>query len=152
MDQRRWNWYPWIGFALCLLAFASYFVLFVKFPVTRDIPWASYLIFSVGVGFLFFGVRRPLNQAAQYRGKIYGPVLAILGLAVLGMFSIAVLHGTKQVPRSAGAPRVGQKAPDFQLNDTNDQPVTLASLLSTPIPGTQSAPKGVLLVFYRGYW
>jgi hypothetical protein len=59
---------------------------------------------------------------------------------------------------------VGQKAPDFTLSDTNGKPVSLSELLSTPINGktmnapvgnaqqAPTSPKGVLLVFYRGYW
>jgi peroxiredoxin len=56
----------------------------------------------------------------------------------------------KQLPASRGAPQVGQKAPDFTLKDTSEKPVALSELLSTPVNG--SKPKGVLLVFYRGYW
>jgi peroxiredoxin len=39
---------------------------------------------------------------------------------------------------------VGQKAPAFALPDTNNRTVALADVLS------QS--RGVVLVFYRGYW
>jgi peroxiredoxin len=48
------------------------------------------------------------------------------------------------VPASAGAPHVGQKAPDFFLMDQNGQPVGLGDLLSNS--------KGALLIFYRGFW
>jgi len=54
------------------------------------------------------------------------------------------------LPRSPGAPQVGQKAPDFTLTDSNNKPVTLAQLLTEPID--DKPPKGVLLTFYRGYW
>jgi peroxiredoxin len=54
------------------------------------------------------------------------------------------------LPASTGAPHVGQKAPTFTLNDPNDSPVTLAQLLTEPI--NNKPPKGVLLIFYRGYW
>jgi peroxiredoxin len=48
--------------------------------------------------------------------------------------------------------QVGQKAPEFVLADANNNPVALSSLLSAAMPGSQAPPKGVLLVFYRGYW
>jgi len=54
------------------------------------------------------------------------------------------------LPASSAAPQVGQKAPDFTLSDTNNKPVTLAQLLVEPI--NNKPPKGVLLIFYRGYW
>ena len=68
---------------------------------------------------------------------------------VYGVFILA-----RQLPPSHGSPRVGQKAPEFTLPDTNGNSVSLQQLLSTPIAAAsgQIAPKGVLLVFYRGYW
>jgi len=49
----------------------------------------------------------------------------------------------REVPASAGTPRLGQKAPDFTLSDQNGKPVALADLLS---------PHGAVLIFYRGHW
>jgi peroxiredoxin len=51
---------------------------------------------------------------------------------------------------STGAPQVGQQAPAFTLIDSNNKPVTLAQLLSERI--NNRPPRGVLLIFYRGYW
>ena len=152
MNQRRWNWYSWAGSLLCLVAFASYFLLFSRFPVTRDVPWVNFLLFGTGVAFLFVGLKRAFGQPQQYRGKIAGPILGTLSLLILGVFCFAVFYQTRQLPASTGAPRVGQKAPEFVLPDTNNNPVTLSSLLSSASADTQARPKGVLLVFYRGYW
>ena len=152
MNQRRWNWYLWAGSLLCLVAFASYFLLFSRFPVTRDVPWVNFLLFGTGVAFLFVGLKRAFGQPQQYRGKIAGPILGTLSLLILGVFCFAVFYQTRQLPASTGAPRVGQKAPEFVLPDTNNNPVTLSSLLSSASADTQARPKGVLLVFYRGYW
>jgi peroxiredoxin len=59
----------------------------------------------------------------------------------------------KQLPSARSAPQVGQKAPEFTLVDTKNTNISLSELLSTPLPGASGgAPKGVLLVFYRGYW
>ena len=44
----------------------------------------------------------------------------------------------------------GKKAPEFSLSDTNGKLVSLSELLTTPVDG--KTPKGVVLVFYRGYW
>jgi hypothetical protein len=152
MNQRRWNWYLWAGSLLCLVAFASYFLLFSRFPVTRDVPWVNFLLFGTGVAFLFVGLKRAFCQPQQYRGKIAGPILGTLSLLIVGVFCFAVFYQTRQLPASTGAPRVGQKAPEFVLPDTNNNPVTLSSLLSSTSADTQARPKGVLLVFYRGYW
>jgi len=152
MSERRRNWHLWIGFLLCLLAIPSYLAVFAKFPVTRDVPWATFLIFAAGLLLLTSGVRRAFGQLQEYRGKIAGPILGVLGLAAAGFFCFGVFYGAKQIPKSAAAPRVGQKAPDFTLTDTANRQVSLASLLTEPLTNLQTPPKGVLLVFYRGYW
>jgi hypothetical protein len=63
---------------------------------------------------------------------------------LVAFFSYEILYVLRQVPASAGAPRVGQKAPDFLLLDQNGRPVGLRDLLSTS--------KGAVLIFYRGFW
>jgi hypothetical protein len=152
MNQRRWNWHLWAGSLLCLVAFGSYFFAFARFPVTRDVPWVNFLLFGTGVAFLFVGLKRAFGQPQQYRGKIAGPILGGLSLLVVGFFCFFVFHQTRQLPASTRAPRVGQKAPEFVLQDTNNQPVSLSSLLSSPMSHSHIPPKGVVLVFYRGYW
>jgi len=152
MNQRRWNWHLWAGFLLCLVTFASYFFVFVRFPVTRDVPWVSFLFFGAGLAFVFVGLKRTFGQPQQYRGKIAGPILGTLCLLVVGFFCFIIFYQTRHLPASTGAPRVGQKAPDFVLPDANNQPVSLSTLLSSPMSHTQTPPKGVVLVFYRGYW
>ena len=140
MNQRRWNWHLWVGFLVCLIGFAS-FPFFARFPVTRDVPWANFLLFAVGGVLSFLGLKRAFGQPQQYRGKIAGPILGTLSLLGLGFFCFIVFYMTKQLPVSSGAPHVGQKAPEFVLTDTNKQPVSLASLLSTPLVGTQMPPR-----------
>lgn len=55
-----------------------------------------------------------------------------------------------QLPESSGAPKVGDKAPDFTLPDAEGRPVQLSGLLA---PAKEGAPGSwVLLIFYRGYW
>ena len=149
--KRRWNWHLYAGFLLCLAAFVSYPFVLAKYPVTRDVPWVNFLLFVVGGLLLVIGLQRAFGQAERYRGKISGPILGALSLLTLGFFCYVVFYMTKLPPPSA-ALRVGQKAPEFVLLDTNNDAVALSSLLSTPMPDSQTPPKGVLLVFYRGYW
>jgi len=49
MSERRFNWPLWSGLVLTLIAFVSYFFIFVKFPVTRDVPWATYILFAAAI-------------------------------------------------------------------------------------------------------
>ena len=58
MKIRGFNWPIWAGFLLTLIAFFSYFFVFVWFPVTRDFPWANLLLFAIAAALLLVGVRR----------------------------------------------------------------------------------------------
>lgn len=141
----------WLGFFLCLFAFLSYIPLFVRFPSTRDMPWPNFLFFALGLIFLYVGLRRAYAKPPVYRGKVIGPILATLSVLALVFFSFTIFSLGKHLPPAAQAPKIGQKAPDFALSDTSGATVTLASLLSTPIANAQPT-KGVVLIFYRGYW
>ena len=150
---RRRNFLPLAGFLTCGIAFLSYPLFFARFPVTRDVPWASWLLFLLGFALLGAGLARAFRQREVYRGRILGPILAVLSIATLGLFLFMTMVYARQLPASAGAPKIGEKAPDFTLPDTQNRPVQLSSLL-----GAQGAQAGgasggwVLLIFYRGYW
>ena len=155
MEKLRWNWPIWLGFLLSLLAVVSYPLFFLRFPITRDVPWANFLLFAISAVFLLVGLKRVFGGTPVSRGKILSPVLTFVSFAVFGLFCFGVFIGSRHLPKSLGAPKVGQKAPEFALRDTHDNLVSLASLLSSPLdPANPSrgTPKQVLLVFYRGYW
>jgi hypothetical protein len=134
----------WAGFAIVVLSLISYFSVFYLFPITRDVPWVNYLLFLTGGALLALGLKRAYGQPERYRGKISGPILSVLSLLIAGSFVVVVLYLSKQLPASAGAPRVGQPAPTFTLTDAYAKQVSLADLLK--------GNRGVLLIFYRGYW
>ena len=155
MEKRKQNWPLWGGFLTAVIAFLSYFLFFFQFPVTRDFPWVNFLLFGLAAVLLAVGLRRAFALPSAYRGKIPGPILATLSAVVLGMFCYTIFIESRNLPSGAGAVKVGQKAPQFSLSDTNENPVSLAALLSLPLGGQSGqphAPRGVLLVFYRGYW
>ena len=93
---------------------------------------------------------RAFVNPQTYGGKIIAPVFAILSAVVFGM-SVWGLHHARDLPPASTAPRVGEKAPDFTLANSNSQATSLSQLLSEPISNS-APPKAVLLVFYRGYW
>lgn len=149
MKIKRINWPLWAGLLMTLVAFVSYFFVFVWFPVTRDFPWANFLLFAVAATLILLGVRRAFAGTPR-KSKVAGVIIATLSVVIFGFFVFATLVMPRWMPAAAGAPKVGQKAPDFTLTDTNGKTVALAELLSTPIKGKPA--KGVLLIFYRGYW
>ena len=152
MNIRRINWPLWTGFVLTLAAFLSYFFIFVWIPFTRDFPWANLVLFVIAGVLLFIGLRRGFDSDRPHptRSKVVSSIVSLLGLAVFAMFIFTIFIVGRQMPPSSGAPQVGQRVPDFSLPDTSGKQVSLNELLTTPING--NAPKGVLLMFYRGYW
>lgn len=152
MNIKRLNWPLWLGFLLTLGTFLSYFFIFVLFPFTRDFPWANLLLFLIAIALLFVGLRRGFASDRPHPtlSKIVSSIVSVLSLLVIALFVFTIFIGGRWLPASKGAPHVGQRAPDFTLPDSSGKTVSLNELLTTPING--NAPKGVLLIFYRGYW
>jgi hypothetical protein len=147
---RSRNLLPLAGFIVCLIAFLSYPFFFARFPATRDIPWASWLLFALGLALLVAGCLRAFRRPERYRGRILGPALGVLSLVLVGGFLFVTLSMSRDLPASTNAPKVGAKAPDFTLPDSEGRPVQLARLLATSERGAPGS--WVLLIFYRGYW
>lgn len=150
--ERRSNTALWLGLLLTLLGIFSNFFYFIRAlqSVPQEIiPWISLLAPAIGLVLLFLGLKRAFSQSQVYRGKIWGSIVTILSL-VLFAASVFGFFISRAVPRSAGAPQVGQHLPDFTLPDSSGRPVSLAQLFSGD--GNTPQPKAVLLVFYRGYW
>jgi len=140
--KRKWNWPIWIGFIVAVGGLFSY-EWFAQFPVTRDFPWANLLLFGIGAVLLLFGLFHAFGRPQLYRGKVFGSIFSAIALALFTFFNYEIFYVLKQVPLSAQAPRVGQKAPEFTLRDQNGKTLALRDLLS---------PNGAILIFYRGYW
>jgi hypothetical protein len=142
--KRSRNILNWAGFAIVLIALVSYVPFFALFPATRDIPWANYLLFLTGGALLAVGVRRAFRDSAHYSGKISGSILAVLSGVLFVFFVVGVTYFSKQIPTGATALGVGQRAPPFALLDTAEKQVSSADLLKNH--------RGLVLIFYRGYW
>jgi len=141
--KKSWNWSLWIGFLFTLGGFFSY-TFFAQFPITRDFPWANLLLFAAGGICLAVGLFRAFGKAQVYRGKVFGSILVTLAILMFGFFSYVLFYELREVPPSTGAPRLGQKAPEFTLSDQDGKDLSLHDL------GSKS--KAVALIFYRGFW
>ena len=56
--SRRFNTPLWSGLILALIGIFSYIFVFVRWPITRDVPWVSFLIFIIALALLVMGFRR----------------------------------------------------------------------------------------------
>ncbi len=146
LTARQRNWAPWIAVLLALTAMLSNAGFFLGLPGQRAIPWLSVALAIAALICAAVGIMRAFRQPQVYGGKVSSPILGVVSLLICGLVAIAAVT-SRALPSSAAAPQVGQKVPDFTLADTNGKQISLAQLLGTP-----PAPKGVLLVFYRGYW
>ena len=134
----------WTGFAVVILAALSYIPIFVRFPITRDFPWANLLLFAAGGSMIAAGLYRAYGQPERYRGKISGVVAGGLAVTLFVLFYWGMFVFARQIPAAAEAPRAGSQAPDFTLTDAGGKSVSLAEM--------RKANRYVLLIFYRGYW
>src|ERR1700752_113760 len=152
MNVRRMNWPLWVGLLVTIAAFMSYFFVFVWFPFTRDFPWANLLLFVIAGILLFMGVRRCFASDCPHRmrSRIVAVIVSAFSVFVCALFIFSIFVVGRWLPASKGAPQVGQRAPEFSLPDTTGKAVSLNELLTSPVNG--KASRGVLLVFYRGYW
>lgn len=152
MTARRFNWPLWAGFLLTLVALFSYAAFFVNFEVTRNFPWVNLLLFLLAAILVVVGIRRGFarDRAHPTRSKIVTSIVTTLSVLVFAFFIFGIFIAGRWLPPSTGAPHVGQKVPEFTLSDTSGRQLSLNQLLSEPIDG--KAPRGVLLVFYRGWW
>ena len=87
--KRKWNWPIWVGFVVALGGLFSY-EFFVRFPITRDFPWANLLLFGIGTVLLLSGLFRAFGRPQLYRGKIFGSIFTAIALFLFAFFSYEI--------------------------------------------------------------
>src|SRR5215471_12326187 len=116
MAIRRLNWPLWSAFVLSPIAFLSYPFVFERWPITRDVPWANLLLFVLAGLLVVTGVRRAFAPGRLRWLRIAsGLVAATISIAIFTSFALTVFVRARQLPASAHAPGVGERAPDFTL-------------------------------------
>ena len=78
--MKRLNWQIWAGFLLSLFAGLSYGFLFVRWPITREFPWANLILFAIAFVLLFFGLRRAFKPDRTIVSKIFSSLAAAFGV------------------------------------------------------------------------
>jgi hypothetical protein len=149
--QRRTNSALWYGLLMTLLGIGSGFLYFLRPPrsITHVLPWINLVAPAIAVIFLVVGLTRAFRGQAVYGGKVWGSVVTVLALLFLAG-NVVLFRISRDVPKSAGAPRVGQRLAEFTLPDSSGQQTALSQFFAASAGG--APPKAVLLIFYRGYW
>src|SRR5205809_7497514 len=106
--KRKSNWPIWVGFVVVVAGLFSY-EFFARFPITRDFPWANFLLFGIGAALLIVGLFRAFGRPQVYRGKIFGSIFAVIAVLLVAFFSYEILYSLRQVPASVGARASGNR-------------------------------------------
>jgi len=148
MAIRRLNWPLWSAFVLSPIAFLSYPFVFERWPITRDVPWVNLLLFALAAVLLVVGLGRAFAPGWYRWIRIAsGAIVTVLSAGIFATFAMNVFVHARDLPASAHAPNVGERAPEFALPDENGAHTSLAALLAPTQGSAASASKGVLLVF-----
>lgn len=152
MSATLWNWPLWAPFSLNIGTLVAYAYVVNE---TRAVVLLALLLVAAAAVLLVWKLKRTFRETELHRGKLAGYALTTIGVLIIGLLGFVVYQASRGFPGAKNAPQIGQRAPEFSLVDANGNTFTLAQLLSTPITNsgsTRRATKGVLLVFYRGYW
>jgi hypothetical protein len=125
----------WLGPVLALVAVASYFTVFVNWPVTRDVPWVNLILLAAALGASIAGLRRSRRRVLAAGGLV-------LTLFLGGFFVWYCYVFSYDMPGAELALDVGAPVPAIALRDDHDQDVELSAL----------AADKLVLVFFRGHW
>src|SRR3954468_13884075 len=124
MSTRGLNWPLWSGFLLSPIAFLSYPFVFERWPVTRDFPWVNLLLFGLTALLLVIGLRRAFAPGRRRWLRITAGLMATtVSLAIFANFAMSVFVHARDLPASAHAPKVGERAADFTLPDESGAPI-----------------------------
>src|SRR6476660_8742703 len=102
MPARTSQWPIWAGFLLSIIALLSYPFFFVRFPITRNVPWANLLLFGVAAVMVALGLRRAFSLDATRGRRIAAAVGGVLSTLVFALFVFAVFIFARQLPASHG--------------------------------------------------
>ena len=80
VKKRRLPRSLWLGLFLVLAAPILFSLVFIRFPATRDVPWATLLMFGLGIGLLAHAMRLAFREGATHRGKVMTPIALAVGV------------------------------------------------------------------------
>lgn len=131
----------WFGPLFTFVAFVSYFLVFAKFPITRDVPWISLPLVVLGFGLTVLGLRKNWAGAGLW-GRLFQGTGIVVSFFFLSLFLGYVFVISNQVPEPSSETLALKQAPDFELTDSEGNAVSL----------TDYRGNLVILTFYRGHW
>jgi hypothetical protein len=98
--MKRINWQIWAGFILSLVAGFSYPFVFVRWPITREFPWANLILFAIAIVFLFLGLRRAFKPDKRIVSKVFSSLAAVFGVFMLAALLFVIFVMGSWLPKS----------------------------------------------------
>lgn len=138
---RARNWPAWLAPLVAVFGLLSYFLLFARWPVLRDLPWLNLLILAGAVALAVMGLRR----ARSGLGKVASGAGVAFSLAVLGLLCWYAFYLSYQLPDAGRVVGEGSEIPAVALTSWNGETIDLGE-------AARGADGDLILVFYRGYW
>lgn len=143
MSDTKAGFNHWLltGPLVALFGFISYYALFAKWPITRDLPWVNLPLVWGGAALTLWGVKRAVARGGALRlaGAALGTLLALASAGVLTWYVFSLSY---QMPAVTAKSDAGATLPALTLTAHDGTAVSLAE-----------ASQGTLvLAFYRGAW
>ena len=136
----RFEWSK-LGLPVVLLGFLSYFMVFAKYPLTRDVPWVNLPIMLIGL-WMAWKYRWRNRKARLTRTRIFSSLLLTGSILIVALFCFYVFVYSYQLPKADSGLAVQQQPAAFTLKDHQGNDISLADYRG----------KNLIISFYRGYW
>ncbi len=134
----RFNHRAWIGPLVAIFGLLSYFTLFYRWPLTRDLPWLNLLILLAAIGVSLTALPRARSTA----GRVGGGVGLFVSVALAGLLCFYVFSLSYRLPDAGRVVDDGTRLPEISLASARGEAVDVAA----------AARDKLILVFYRGHW
>ena len=131
----------WIAPLISFVGFVSYFLVFARYPLTRDFPVVNLPLVFLALMLASIGFRWAWSTGKRGKRILHGlgSIATCFFGAVLVWYVFSLSYELPAATEEAGKMT---EAPSFSLPNAKGEEISLASMQGSR----------VLLVFYRGFW
>ncbi|MFP6663296.1 MAG: hypothetical protein VCC00_03730 [Deltaproteobacteria bacterium] len=129
----------WLGPLVAVIGLVTYFTIFYRWPLTRDLPWLNFLVIAAGIALAFSGMRASPGTGWRAGVARLAVGVSLLPAALLAWYSFVF---SAQMPATDLAAGPGTELPALILLDDKGDAFHLG----------MAGEKRALIVFYRGFW
>ncbi len=131
-----------VGPVIAFVSLVSYFMVFARFPVLRDVPWLNAPLALLGCYLSIRALMVALKNRQQWLRLSFSGLglLFSVGISSLFFFYITVL--SYQMPKGGKTESDLGQIPNIESTTHTGAPFTSADL----------GGKNWVIVFYRGHW